>query len=279
MRGWGWGLLALGWIACGDDGGPEVDGRPVIVSFEADPASVAPGGTSELSYEVTGADTVRIVDGLGQVLVDGTDGSGTVVVGPLMAARGFTLTAVNGDGERSATIDVTVVAPGEPLITTFAAQPETIVRGDFSTLSWTSVNVVSVEIEDVTAGQVVLTGGGPADAQQVTPEATTVYRIVGTSAEGTSDDETVQVAVVEPILVDSFTVTPDTVNLGESAELAWSTTNADDVIITAEGTIVLNDGPPTGTVAVTPTMTTTYTLRARAQGRPDGVAMVTLTVP
>ena len=59
-------------------------------------------------------------------------------------------------------------------------------------------------------------------------------------------------------IINSFSAIPSTITVGESSTLSWSVTDATSVIIdNGIGSVVL-----TGTTAVNPTTTTTYTLTA-----------------
>ena len=73
--------------------------------------------------------------------------------------------------------------------------------------------------------------------------------------------------------IDSFTATPASIKLNESSTLSWAVTNATTVSIDQWiGTVAA-----TGTQAVTPLVTTTYTLTAtNADGTTTGTAEVTI---
>jgi hypothetical protein len=89
--------------------------EPAILSFDADPGIINPGGTSNLSWEVTGAATVHIDQGVGSVALSGTrdvsPGETTI----------YTLTATNEAGSVNATVQITVqedtTPPGTPVLT------------------------------------------------------------------------------------------------------------------------------------------------------------------
>ncbi len=82
---------------------------PVIASFTASPASVAPGGSSTLSWSVSGATSLSIDGGVGTV-------TGTSVPVTPGATTTYTLTAVNAAGSTlSAPVTVTV-AVGPPAL-------------------------------------------------------------------------------------------------------------------------------------------------------------------
>ena len=78
---------------------------PVINFFESTPNSVMPGGIATLVWDVTGASSVSIDQGIGAVEAQGRKGvipSGTTK---------YTLTAVNASGEVSASTNVVVTEP------------------------------------------------------------------------------------------------------------------------------------------------------------------------
>jgi PKD domain len=83
-------------------------GRPVINSFNANPGIISVGGTSTLSWDVTGCTTVSIEPGIGNV---GLNGTRVVLPGKTTM---YTLTATNEVGAVAATTQVVV---GEPSLT------------------------------------------------------------------------------------------------------------------------------------------------------------------
>ena len=76
------------------------EGKPEIVSFVADPASVTAGEKTTLNWNVENAQQVEI-SGLGQV-----QPSGSRSVDPTKDGAEFTLTANNSDGKKTSTADV-----------------------------------------------------------------------------------------------------------------------------------------------------------------------------
>ena len=78
------------------------NGKPIIASFTSSPARIAAGGSSTLSWGVTGADTVDIQPNIGNV-----SASGEHVVIP-SATTTFTLTASNTSGASTAQATITV---------------------------------------------------------------------------------------------------------------------------------------------------------------------------
>lgn len=75
---------------------------PVIESFKASPFIISPGGTSNLSWEVIGADMVKISPGIG-----GVELKGFKLVSPSTTTT-YTLIAINGTRNRTAEATVRV---------------------------------------------------------------------------------------------------------------------------------------------------------------------------
>ena len=74
-----------------------------------------------------------------------------------------------------------------------------------------------------------------------------------------------------PLIV-SFTANPTSINAGQSSTLSWQVSNADTVVISTLGSVALS-----GSQAVTPAATTTYTLTA-THGTQTATAQATVTV-
>src|SRR4030042_1129622 len=94
-------LLAMLLVAGCAPGGPititTTGQQPSIVSFNAGPPSISAGDSSNLSWSVTGATTVSIDQGIGNVAL-----TGTRAVAPA-ATTIYTLTASNAAGSVTAT--------------------------------------------------------------------------------------------------------------------------------------------------------------------------------
>lgn len=103
------------WFKVQDDGGewskqvlttviivPRETGQPVVNSFNANPGKIVPGGSSTLSWDVSGAATVSIDQQIGNV-----GSSGTRVVLPKQKTT-YTLTATNVVGTVTANTQVVI---------------------------------------------------------------------------------------------------------------------------------------------------------------------------
>jgi parallel beta-helix repeat protein len=77
---------------------------PIITSFTADPASIAAGQSSMLTWEVSGATSLSVSPGTGAV-------TGTSITVSPSTTTTYTLTAANASGTATATVTVTVSTP------------------------------------------------------------------------------------------------------------------------------------------------------------------------
>jgi RHS repeat-associated protein len=220
---------------------------PSTVGLTATPESIFIGESSLLSWFSTGADTCEITPDVGTV-----DPSGLIDVSPTETTT-YTIIATGPGG--TATADVTVmVIYSEPTVS-LTATPGSILSGESSALSWSSTDADTCEITpDV--GTVATSG-----LIDVSPTETTTYTITATGPGGTAtDDVTVTVTYSEPAVI--LTAMPESILSGESSTLSWSSTNADTCEIAPDvGTV-----DTSGSIDVSPTETTTYTITATGPG-------------
>ncbi|MBM4783531.1 MAG: hypothetical protein GQE15_38135 [Archangiaceae bacterium] len=165
QRGLSCALVALlsGCGGCGtammDDAGvPVVDAGalPQIQAFFASPASVpADGGVTQLIFNVTGATSVSIAPGVGDVT-----GKMSAPV-TVLADTTFTLTATNATGSVTATTPVTVepAAVSAPEIAFFTATPAMLpADGGTATLSWAVTGADALAIDRGVGVEAVISG-------------------------------------------------------------------------------------------------------------------------
>lgn len=238
-----------------------VNPLPIVVTFSANPASIAAGQSSTLAWQTQNAETVTI-SGLGEVALNGSS-----AVSPAQTTT-YTLTATNSAGQVTATVTVTVGgSSGLPVIVGFNANPSQINVGGQSTLAWQVLNATQVTISGG-VGNVALTG-----SQGVSPSATTTYTLTATNANGqASATATVTVVDNTPRIL-SFTANPSTINQGSSSRLTWTTQNATSAVIVGVGPV-----SPNGSADVTPPATKTYTLTITGSNGAQVSQDVTVTV-
>ncbi|MBE9484413.1 MAG: hypothetical protein IMY74_06180, partial [Bacteroidetes bacterium] len=134
------------------------------------------------------------------------------------------------------------------------ATPDTILAGNTTTLSWTSGYSVSCTI-DQGIGAVSTNG-----SVTVSPAETSTYTITASGPGGFSTSSvTVTVHHVPAV---GLIASPDKIIGGSSATITWMSTHADTCVIEPDiGTVA-----PNGSMTVTPSETTTYSITATGAG-------------
>lgn len=156
--------------------------EPVIDSFSATPGVITEkGGGASLSWSVTGATSVSIDKGIGNV----AEAAGTRAVTPNEQTT-YTITATNACG--SVSREVIVGVQCVPIIHSFNATP----GQNGSTLNWDVANAAAVTI-DQGIGQV-----DPSGSRTVSPETATTYTLTATNDCG-SVTGTVTLAPAAPM--------------------------------------------------------------------------------
>lgn len=263
---------------------PQTIDRPTIVAFSATPIDVAPGGTTTLRWEVTGARSVQIDTEDGTNVLPATPNTSGMVVSPALSATTvFVLSAANEGGVSRMNATVTVGGGGGgPTITTFNAAPMALAAPGLSTFSWQTTGATSLQIE-ANGGVVHMADAGAVASGniQLQVDVTTTFTLVAADDMARTARQTVTVTVggaTQPV-VDSFTATPAMIPMGGSSTLGWTVRDATSVTITdPAGTQITSVPNLTGTVSVTPAATTAYTLTARDANGAVATAMVTVTV-
>jgi hypothetical protein len=172
-------------------------------------------------------------------------------------------------GQSQARVRISTRSADRAQILFFIADPKQIAAGQQSMLSWKTQNADTVTISGV-PGTLAVNG-----SLSVAPTQTTTYTL---TARNSVNEETSSVVVsvtgvpAGPSLT-GCTATPSTISAGQSSTLAWTSVNAENVVITPG----IGQVPLTGTVSVKPTETTTYTVRATGGGQP-ATCNITVTV-
>jgi hypothetical protein len=123
---------------------PPVGTPPVIIEFSSNPSTINAGGTSTLLWNVTGATSVSIDQGIDQVNV-----AGTRVVSPTTSTV-YTISATNSAGTvtRSAVTTVNSAPPPQPTannpVISFTA---TYIGDNAWQLNWNVSNATQIAIE------------------------------------------------------------------------------------------------------------------------------------
>ncbi|HWR90130.1 MAG TPA: hypothetical protein VN260_07715, partial [Dissulfurispiraceae bacterium] len=153
------------------------------------------------------------------------------------------------------TIERVMVLSGmPPVITSFTADPSSIIQGNTSTLSWVIADATTASISG---------GVGTADpidgSRTVSPTATITYTLTATNPYG-ADTAEVTIAVLQPMLpkITTFSASPDVISSGQNGTLTWQVTDATAVSID-QGIGSVNSS---GTMQVNPALSTAYTITA-----------------
>jgi RHS repeat-associated protein len=227
------------------------------VTFQAAPQAITLGETSTLQWTTTFADRITIDQGIGDVAA-----SGSLGVSPKDTTT-YTLTATGKGGTTtgSATIRVTVRPPTVSL----TAIPEAIVQGASATLTWSSTFADTVSIQPGT-GTVSANG-----SVTVSPAQTTTYTITATGRGGTANASATLTVLYPPTV--TLGASPQTIIVGASSALTWSSTNATKATIEPG----IGSVSPSGSLTTSPLQTTTYVITVTGPGG-SASASVTVTV-
>ncbi len=144
------------------------------------------------------------------------------------------------------------------------ANPTSVISGGASTLTWSSTYSTSC------AGTNFSTSNATSGNLVVNPTATTVYGVDCTN--GTLHATSSATVTVTGTPTASLGANPTSIVAGQSSTLTWSSTNAS----TCTGTNFSTANAVSGSVAVTPSVTTTYSVNC---GGATASATVTVTPP
>ena len=145
--------------------------------------------------------------------------------------------------------------PPGPTVT-LSASPSTINAGESSVLSWTTTDATSCSwlSGEGVSGSANSAGG----SFTVSPNSTSLYTIECSNSTGSANDSvTVNVAPPSAPTV-SLTASPTTIDEGNSTTLSWNSTNAVSCNWTGGG--LSGSAPTSGSMSVSPTTDTTYSI-------------------
>jgi len=265
---------ALVLAGCGE-GDDEGDGTTVPVptlSFNANPTSVAMGGSTLLSWNSTDATSCTgSGDWSGTVATSGTQTISSITTNKTFNAQ------CNGPGGASAMQSVTVTVQSAPAPTAMlSANPTSVNSGGSSTLTWSSTNATGCTASGGWSG--ARNASGTQTFNNIT--ATTMYSLQCSGPGGNSAVQNATVTVngtpPPPAPTLTFSGNPTTVNSGGSSTLTWNSTNATSCTSSGAWT---GSRPVSGTLPLTNlTATGTYTLQCTGAGGNSPTRNVTITV-
>jgi len=251
---------------------------PVCEAFDATPGTLpVNGGSVDLAWTVTGAETVTIDNGVGAVALTGNQSVNVT------ESTTFTLTAVDSNGDDVSCLAPVAVADPAPVFTcaenvSFTASDTSIDRGDSSRLAWNVTDADSVAISGISATG--LTG-----TEDVSPSSDTTYVLTATKSGFNPIDCNVRIDVSSgggggggsssPRC--ELEISDNRIDRGDEITLTWDSSRARELILTDDrgNTIVttedrLSDDKEElfdGEITLTPTRDTEYTLRVERGSR------------
>ena len=225
------------------------------MTLSVSPNVVAAGQSTTLTWASTNATSVAITPSVLGDDVTSVALSGSTAIVPATTTT-YTATATGAGGvtaSASSTINILGV--------TLVASPTKIGPGQTASLTWTSANAATLSID-----QGIGAVNGPNGSLSVSPAATTIYTITATNGAATA---TATATVNAPLAV-TLKANPANIAPGSQSTLTWASTGAVSVSID-QGVPPISGA--SGSVAVSPTQNTTYTITATdAQGNTSTAA-------
>jgi len=170
-------------------------------------------------------------------------------------------------GQSQARVRVSTNAAARADILFFTATPAQISAGQAVTLAWKTSNADTANIDGI--GNVSVNG-----SITVSPTQTTTYTLTArNSVNDITSKATVTVGSTSGVQLSSCTASPANISAGQSSTLSWTSTNADSVSISSG----VGSVAKSGSVTVSPSQTTTYTVTAVGGGASTTCA-ITVTV-
>ncbi len=248
------------------------------VNLTASASSVVAGSPVTLSWTSTNAVSLTM-DYQGSII--SLPASGTKVVNPAITTR-YIINAQNSAGAFAAGgVTVTVTQPVPVVVpaatVNLTASASSVVSGSPVTLSWTSTNATSLTMDN---GLTYLASSG---SKVVNPTVTTTYSIRVQNSAGAIVMGSVTVNVTQPVPVVvpaatvNLTASASSVVAGSPVTLSWTSTNASQITMDYQGSI-LTLAKPSGTKVVNPTVTTTYIVKAQNSAGAFVASSVTVNV-
>ncbi len=160
---------------------------PQVVVFTASPQTINAGQNSQLCWQVNGATSIAISNGVGSNL----SANACQTVSPQTTTT-YVMTATNATGQIQASVTVNV---GSTMILSFTASPEFITsQGNPAVLSWTTTNATSVSLVggDMTSSPTNLPVNG---SFTVTPMQNATYTLIAYGPGGASVSAVISVYV------------------------------------------------------------------------------------
>jgi ferredoxin-NADP reductase len=221
------------------------------LTFGANATAVTVGGSVTLSWTAAGTSPVTCTAEGGWS--GGKATSGNQVVSPTSTTT-YKLTCANSAGTVTKSVTVTVSAAPVAPTANLSVSSSSIVSGQSTTLSWNTGGSGPITCN--------ATGGwsgskGASGSTVVSPTSTTTYILTCSNSVGTSTKSVTVTVNYAPTA--NLSATETTIMEGDSTQLSWSTSGTGPITCTGSGGWSGSKGP-SGSQAVSPTSTKTYTL-------------------
>lgn len=239
--------------------------NPVVVPTPVCTLSVAPetinqGSATVLTWTTTNAVTASIDQSIGSVAT----GTNITRNDSPSTSRTYTMTVTNSAGVTATCADNVIVVPPTPTdpACELFSNRNTINEGEVARLSWTATNAINDGYIDQGVG--LINTSNTSDYRNVSPSVTRTYTLTVRNTAGVERTcfRTITVVPVSSTFTCAnnvnFSASATSIRRGSTSRLNWSTTGVDSISfdqgITATSL--------SGSWDVSPSNTTTYTLRA-----------------
>ncbi len=168
-----------------------------------------------------------------------------------------------------------LVLPNPPVIDRFTATPATVARGGMVTLEWGTADATQVQIIQVGVGPVAGVENKATGSVSVTVNEQSLFVLNASNSRGVKTTAIATVAVEGAAQQIMFAALPAVVDPGEPTTLVWTAPGARVVTVTPEGGTALDirGQVETGSVEVSPAVTTRFTLTADGRSQVVDVAV------
>ena len=215
--------------------------NPSISAFQADPLTITAGDTFNISWTSLEATSVYITqtnpNGATSAVTETANGTRTLSPPAQAGNVSVTIKAINGPYQSgTSSINVTInAAPLSPSITGFSWSPSSITAGGNSVLTWSTANATSVTINPnmSEADPPISVGASGNNTYSFPSVGSFVARIEAYSSatgETAAQQTTVTATAPAPLAqIDTFNLSPASINTGQTSTLAWTTSFATSV--------------------------------------------------
>jgi len=170
-------------------------GTPPVVDLTASPTSVSIGGSSNLTWTVTGG-VADDCNATGDWSGSKSTGGGSQPVTGINNNKTYTLTCTNADGSGSDSATVTIPAP----TVNFSASPTSVVAGNTTNLTWSTTNATSCTASASPANAAWAGGKSLSGSQASSPIfSNTTFTLSCSGPGGTTSRNVVVTAITDPV--------------------------------------------------------------------------------